>query len=668
MKLHILTVVALLSITFTTAQNFDFGKVSKAELEEKQHPLEADANAAILYSNRKTFFEFNTIDGWTVVTEVTRRVKIYTKDGVNWATHEIPLYKGNRERDQISNIKGYTYNLVNGKIEKTKLKKNGIFKTEINQYWDKTTMTFPNVKDGSVIEYKYRFKDAGWSINDVEIQFGIPVNKTVNTIKIPKYFYYKKNSKGYYTVDLKESKKNRNLTIPYKSSKKTVYTTRNQTKNANVTFYENIYEINADNVPAIKKEVYVHNIKNYATAIAFELASFETFGGERKNYNTSWAKIVERIYKLPSFGNELAKTRYFKDDVDALIQNASSDAEKAAMIFNHVKTKVRWDGYYGYISENGVKKAYKEGTGNVADINLMLTAMFRYAGINANPVLVSTRKNGIPLFPTSKGFNYVIAAVEIEDGLVLFDATEVFATPNVLPARAINWIGRIVRKDGSSAEVDLTPQKHASRLSMYNFKIGEDGVVEGQGRTSFTDNRALQFRKKYVNADKDEYLEELENDIEGIEIEEYTIKNEKSLGKPITESYKFTLEDRVEIIADKMYFSPLLYAAITENPFKAATREYPVDYNHKWKDVYRITIQIPDGYEIESIPESLAMAMEDNLGEFKYMISQNGKAINLSVSVKINTLIVPSTYYENLKEFYKMLVEKETEKVVLKKV
>ncbi|WP_046758954.1 DUF3857 domain-containing protein [Kordia jejudonensis] len=668
MKSYILIVLTLLCATCLEAQEFKFGKVSKEELAEKQHPLEADANAAILYSSRKTFFEFNTTDGWNVVTEVTRRVKIYTKDGDNWATHEVPLYQGSNASDEISGIKGYTYNLVDGKVEKTKLKKDGIFETEINKYWNKKTMTFPNVKDGSVIEYKYRLVDSGWTINDVEIQYDIPVNKTENNIRIPKYFYYKKNSRGYFPVDFKESKKNRNLTIPYKANAANVYTTRSKTQNATVTFYENIYEINAENVPAVKEEAYVHNIKNYATAIAFELASYERFNGERKNYNTSWEKIVERIYKLPSFGNELSKTRYFKDDIDGLLQNATTDAEKAITIFNHVKTKVRWNGYYGYVSDKGVKKAYKEGVGNVADINLMLTAMFRYAGINANPVLVSTRKNGIPLFPTSKGFNYVISAVEIDNGIILFDATEIYATPNVLPERAINWIGRVVRKEGSSAEVDLTPQKHATKTSMYSFKIGEDGVVEGQERTSFSENRALRFRKAYNKANKDEYLEKLENAIEGIEIEEYTVKNENNLGKPVTESYKFTLEDRVEIIGDKIYFSPLLFLATTENPFKSEIREYPIDYNYLWKDTYRITIQIPDGYEIESIPESLAMGMEDNLGEFKYIISQKGKSINLNASVKINSLIIPSNYYGNLKEFYKMLVEKEQEKIVLKKI
>jgi hypothetical protein len=83
------------------------------------------------------------------------------------------------------------------------------------------------------------------------------------------------------------------------------------------------------------------------------------------------------------------------------------------------------------------KKKYKDKTGNVAEINLMLTAMLRYASLNANPVLVSTRSNGISFFPNRSAFNYVIA-IEVADGLIL-DATEQFSSPNILPLRVLNW-------------------------------------------------------------------------------------------------------------------------------------------------------------------------------------------------------------------------------------
>lgn len=92
------------------------------------------------------------------------------------------------------------------------------------------------------------------------------------------------------------------------------------------------------------------------------------------------------------------------------------------------------------------QKAYTDKTGNVAEINLMLTSMLRYAGLEANPVLISTRSNGIAYYPTIAAFNYVVSAVDISGELVLLDATEKYSNINVLPFRDLNWIGRLVKK------------------------------------------------------------------------------------------------------------------------------------------------------------------------------------------------------------------------------
>src|SRR5690606_34165552 len=133
----------------------------------------------------------------------------------------------------------------------------------------------------------------------------------------------------------------------------------------------------------------------------------------------------------------------FENDVNNLVASVSNPMERASLIFNFVKSKVKWNGYVGISSKEGVRKAYKDQTGNVAEINLMLTAMLRHAGLNANPVLISTKQNGIPLFPTLDGYNYVISGIETEQGVILLDASNKYSMPNILPSRVLNWEGRI---------------------------------------------------------------------------------------------------------------------------------------------------------------------------------------------------------------------------------
>ena len=80
---------------------------------------------------------------------------------------------------------------------------------------------------------------------------------------------------------------------------------------------------------------------------------------------------------------------------------------------NGVAVETKYEIYDAY--GNIVKK----GVGNSGDINLNLINMLNYAGLIANPILVSTKSHGIPLFPTLEGFNYVIAGVELNGSLYL---------------------------------------------------------------------------------------------------------------------------------------------------------------------------------------------------------------------------------------------------------
>ena len=149
---------------------------------------------------------------------------------------------------------------------------------------------------------------------------------------------------------------------------------------------------------------------------------------------------------------------------------------------------------------------------------------------------------------------------------------------------------------------------------------------------------------------------------------EYEVQNSTDLSKPIVENYNFKATNSVEIIGDKMYLSPFLFFATTENPFKQEIREYPIDFVFPNQDKFNISLTIPEGYALETLPQPKAVAMPDNLGSFKYNISNNGSQIQVLYALDINQAIIGSEDYEMLKNFFKEIVNKQTEKIVLKKV
>ncbi len=670
--MKILITVLCLCFTITTfSQNYKFGKVSEEELEEKICSIDSSANAAYLYKYRKSFFEYNKENGFELKTEIHERIKIYNQEGFDFATKQIRLYKSGGAEERISGLKAYTYKLENNKVVGEKLDKSGIFKTEASKYSNQVKFTMPNIQPGCVLEYKYEITSPFASkVDEFVFQHSIPIKKVEASFEVPEYYNFKVNTKGFLSVKpvIESGRGSITFTNTARSSNSYYQLEQKSFSTSKVDYSKQINKYSLDNIPALKKEPYVNSINNYRSSVKYELSYTKFPRSATEYYSTTWEDVVKRIYKSSSFGEELEKTGYFEKDIDALIGAVSNPAERANLIFNFVKSQVKWNGYYGIYADD-VKKAYKNHVGGSGDINLMLTAMLRYAGLNANPVLVSTRSHGIPLFPTREGFNYVVTWLRLpDDSVMLLDATDTYSVPNVLPFRALNWQGRIVAKNSGSGLIDLYPTTKSKNAMTMMVKIDEEGTLEGSYRSVKTNHKALSFRNKYNGADKDAYLEKLENKYNGIEVSDYQVKNDKDLSKPIVESYKFIKESQADIIGDKMYFSPLFYLKTNENPFKLEKREFPVDFGYPSTTSYKLIINIPEGYKIESLPEATAIGLPENMGTFQYKVIGNAKTIQVLVTSKLNQSIISPLYYEALKEYFNKLLQKETEQIVLTKV
>ncbi|NWK99835.1 transglutaminase [Flavobacterium collinsii] len=667
MKLtKLLSVLFLLFfVSAITAQEFKLGKVSIAELEQKMHPKDSSAVAAILYDKGISRLEFDQNEGFCMVTDVETRIKIYKKGGYDWANQKV-WYYNNTLNEKVLFSDAVTYNLVNGKIEKTKLKTDGVFDEVLSKYTAQKKITMPNVKEGSVIEFRYTIKSSSnFMIREWDFQTSIPVNYSEFKVIYPEYYVFKPRQKGYVFPKIATTTRSKSIVV---TSTIVGFMNQTETRKEEVNYIETEITYTAHDFPALKEENYVNNINNYRASIEHEL-SFVRFPNKPiKEYSTDWNSVVKTIYEYDDFGPELNKTGYFEEDLNKILAGINVTDERMLAILNHVKSNVKWNGVNGYGCDNGVKKTYKEKTGNVADINLMLIAMLRYSGLTVNPVLVSTRSNGIAFFPSRNAFNYVIAAVETPNGYVLLDATDKYSTPNVLPLRALNWIGRLIRNDGTSQEIDLMPKRASSDIVFINYNIDSEGKISGQTRRQCSDYNAMISRENFEKLKEEEYLEKLENNSGRIEVSEYLRTNEKDLLAPIIETYSFKGNNLCEVIGGKIYVNPMLFFTQYKNPFKQEIREYPVDFGFPFLDKYNITIKIPDGFTIETLPKAAVYNMQNNVGSFKFNIVVEENILQLSIIHQINKAIVGSDEYEMLKDYYKGMIAKQTEKIVLKRI
>ena len=635
----------LFSLT-AIAQDYDFGKISKEELLEKTCSIDSTANAAILYQYRNTYFSSNAA-GLTLTTQIQKRIKIYNKEGFDHATELIDLFVAGTSDESVSRIKAYTYNLEGNKIIETQLEKDQIFKDKISYSYNQIKFTMPNVKEGSVIEFKYEITSPFiWSINEFVFQSDIPIKKVEARLKTPEGCNFNQTTKG---------------NIFFYPKRSSDYSSDYKMNMAIITY-------SLDNVPALKEESYVDNIQNYRAGAMFELVSIQIPGMFHQNYAQTWGEVARTIGSSDDYKNQLDKTNSFDDILDELIANTLGQEEKMQLIFKYVKDNITWNGIDGKSFHQGIKKTLNEKKGNTADINLTLVAMLRYAGIDANPVVISTKDHVIPYFPTVDRLNYVIAYAVIDSKEYFLDATEEFSDINVLPIKDYNWKGILIDNNKSIwKKIDISEPELAMSQYLIKAELSDDGSIKGEYNSKCSMHKAYEFRKSYKDKDLESFITSREQAYQNIEITDYIVENVDSYEGLVIESFNFLKENATDVIDNKIYIQPFLFFKINENPFKLKERLFPVDFGYPFMDRYIVNIPIPEGYDFESNIEPVIMKIPNDLGEFRFYPSIIGNSIQLSVLLKINKAIISADNYLFLKEFYNQMIIKQNEQIVLTK-
>ena len=422
-----------------------------------------------------------------------------------------------------------------------------------------------------------------------------------------------------------------------------------------------------ENIPALKNEEYVDYLNNYAANLTWELLYTKFPSSAVENYSESWDDVVIKIYKNNDFGREVKDSKYYADDLDKLLSGVNLPEEKMKTIFKFVKSKVKWNDYIGYYTDNGVRDAYKEGSGNLADINLMLTSMLNYAGLEANPVLLSTKSNGIPIYPTRSGFNYVVASVKLNDEVILLDASDKYNIPGMLPDHARNWLGRLVKEDGTSEWVDLVSKEASEYRTILKVEIEDDLSINGKVTNILDGYYAKDYRDNFIGLSEEDHIRKLEDKKGDIVISNIENKNTTSLEKSINESYDFQLSNGLEKIGDNIYMKPLFFLTKETNPFKATDRTYPIFFKYPSVIYNTVYVKLPESYVVESLPESSKISVNNNGAMFKLVVIASGSYLKIDSELQINTILYLPDEYDTLKEFYNQIVQKNLETIVLKK-
>ena len=122
---------------------------------------------------------------------------------------------------------------------------------------------------------------------------------------------------------------------------------------------------------------------------------------------------------------------------------------------------------------------------------------------------------------------------------------------------------------------------------------------------------------------------------------------------------------QTSIINDKIYLSPFLGESLSENPLKQPTRTYPIDMVYPTKRSFKTSINIPEGYQVYFIPEEFKISNQSF--DFNYSVKNEQTQLVVSFDYYFKKSVYPDTDYSKIKYYFKEIVKKGNEKIVLSK-
>jgi hypothetical protein len=645
-----------------------FGKITAADFNLSAQKFDSSADAVVIADIGSSTFQGNNKGRFSLEFRRFKRVKILRKSsgGYDAATVTVSLYTLGQDVEKLEGLKAVTYNLENGQVVQTKLDDKSVFTEQASKNIVNKKFTFPAVKEGSIIEYSYiQSSDFIFNLQPWAFQGEYPCFWSEYSVDIPHFFDYVILAQGYepFAVNTHTSSRSSfRVTIPGGAEKDETF-----------GFDDEIVSHRwvVKDIPALKDESFTTTFANHINKIEFQLNAIQYPNQPVKTIMENWVSVSEEMLKNDDFGADLSRNNgWLDEELKNITRDANTPLDKAKKIYAYVRDNFVCTHHFDEESDQPIKTVFKNKSGNVAGLNLLLDAMMNHEHISADPVILSTRDHGYTheIYPLMYRFNYAICRVMIDSSTYYLDASRPWLGFGHIPEYCYNGQARVINKGLPAAIYFKAEDLKEGKTTMVFLTDDGKGGLNGsyQSMPGYIESSAV--REKVREKGEKAFFSGLQSaSSENLAISNGIIDSLKLPDDPVKISYDFKV--RFDTTDENiLYLNPLVAADVyKDNPFKAAERKYPVEMPYVVDRTYVLNMDIPAGYTVDEMPKSARVLFNSNEGFFEYLIQKDSSSIQLRTRIKLLRADYKAEDYSVLRDFYAFIVKKENEQIVLKK-
>ncbi|NGP89277.1 DUF3857 domain-containing protein [Fodinibius halophilus] len=611
------------------------------------------SDAPYVITNKEMDVSFNEEDGSIVaILDHHVRLKVFDKTAREASIVSIPYYYDDN-MEQISDISGWTHLPSGNQIA---LRQSDIRTVNINSRYNIKEFTMPAVSNGAILEYRYKIKRRYIEeLPDFFLSHRVPTEAAKLTITYPNYLRYQQLTENY------SGSLRNNFVYTDTSSVPKIFTIP-QPKPI-VTERWMAYDI-----PATEKEPYITSLDDHRAKLKFMMSEF---GIPRQTLDIGWDVVVAKLRKNTNPLAEIRKNSFAHAKGDS-IASAHPNADLKEIqnhIFRYLNKRMSFSGAHApYSSKRG--RAVIEGeVANQAAINQALAAMLRGAGIDANPVLVSTRKSGTinKGFPSFYQFNGLMVRSHIEGKTYVMDASFAHSQPGLIPVDMFNDEG-LELKPRSFEWFKIEPaHSHFDLQVDVEAKLTAEGTLKGTIVSHQQGYPAQQIRQQRTDGmtDSDIVSRALFDGYADIRLDSVEIQNLNRYKSPVKITAHFEIEDYATSFSNGLEYRPMVVGYRMNNPFGDASRDLPVTLDAPEQLDVSYSIALPSGFSVDDRSQDQSLKMDG--GQFRERYNLEPGTLNYNYQIKIGRKNFSPQLFPQLYNLYERWVQLSNSKWLIKR-
>ncbi len=644
-----------------------FGVHSLREIDMTSSYLDSTAVAAVLFDKADIFYDRNNGEtnikadifydrnnGETNIT-VHRRVKIFKNQNLDiqsFLGYEYPhAIDGGL---QMHKLEGFVYNFdpTKKQIVTTPINPKSVVVQNTSNGNIRTHIVPADLKDGSVIEFKFVLTGYGVWGWDHNFQFNVPTHWSEVHYQLPRNHEYK--------ADLKNTKVGK---LAYQEVNGVTIHSGGAAIDKNADLYINVAY--AD-IPALNEEPYDYSSNRYRLYLEMGFPKREYTGGVEQDGKALYKNLqYEKLYKSYPVIKEIAVNL-----MNSITDKSDTVACMRAAV-EWVKKNISLNNTYPSLSPLKENLAYiiKEKKGNYNELNYVLFNLVREMGFKeAGLALLKPREEGgVYDSGVVTDCRYVVVFMIFGGKEQYIDAANINTRIGLLDPDLINNKAMYILTEKESALKDCNISDKYQKVVQI-----ETTINAAEEKTTFTGKviaggyYALSIRDKITEESEEKYKNNFKTAIAELNITEVKFDGVSNLDKSMEAAITGDANTITTFTEGRIFVKPSV-GIFEKNPFTAAVRNNPIDFVKAIAYTTNHNIKIPAGYVIESLPKSESIGLPNSEGKFTYTAEEKDGLAKISVRLNINQPIFGVEKYESVQRFFEALTKKVSEEVIFKK-